>query len=32
MEMREKVVLASCILEVETVNHEIGAIDPFQVL
>ena len=32
MEVGEKVVLAPCILEVEAVHHEIGAIDPFQVL
>lgn len=32
VKMCEKVVLASCILEVETINHEVGATNPFQVL
>lgn len=32
MEMGEKVVLAPRILKVEAIHHEIGAIDPFDVL
>lgn len=29
MEMREEVIFASSILEIEAVDHEVGAVDPF---
>ena len=32
MEMCKEVILAACILEVESINHKVGAIDPFDVL
>ena len=32
MEMCKEVILAACILKVESINHKIGAIDPFYVL
>ena len=32
MKMGEKVILAPRVLEVESINHEVGAIDPFQML
>ena len=32
MEMCQEVILAACILEVEPINHKVGAINPFDVL
>ncbi len=32
VEVRKEVVLAASILEVESINHKICSIDPFQVL
>ena len=32
VKMRQEVVLAAPVLKIETVDHEVGAIDPFEVL